>query len=133
VPHVRFIGKGDRELTFEVGFGSNLFKAAFSQSAPLFNGPLKLLHCRGKGYCGACFVEVLRGAAALPERTEVERKKLRKAPDRVRLACQVSITTDVVVRKPPGILRPRLKPEAGLSPEARRAAAPAAAGEPSAS
>jgi ferredoxin len=106
---VHFIQKDDQIVEFEVGFGSNLFKAALAQSLSLFNGPMKLLHCWGKGYCGACFVEVLHGAAALPERTAVERKKLRDTPENVRLACQVQLTGDLVIRKPRGILRPKLE------------------------
>ncbi len=70
---------------------------------------MKVLHCWGKGYCGACFVEVLHGAASLPVRTPVERKKLRDTPENVRLACQVRLTGDVVIRKPGGILRPKLE------------------------
>ena len=93
-------------MDFEVGFGSNLHRAGLARSLPLFNGPMKLLNCWGKGYCGACFVEVLAGAGALPERNAVERKKLGRRPDNVRLACQIPVTGDLVVRKPGGILRP---------------------------
>jgi ferredoxin len=106
---VRFLQKNGQAVEFDVGFGSNLFKAALAQSLSLFSGPMKVLHCWGKGYCGACFVEVVHGADALPERTAVERKKLREAPENVRLACQVRITGDVVIRKPRGILRPKMK------------------------
>lgn len=109
MPRVLFLRKDDRTAELEVGFGSNLFKAALAQSLSLFNGPMKVLHCWGKGYCGACFVEVVHGASALPERTAVERKKLREAPENVRLACQVHVTGDVVIRKPRGILRPKMK------------------------
>ena len=114
MPRVRFIERNDRVTEFEVGFGSNLFKSALARSLPMFNGPMKVLHCWGKGYCGACFVEILSGAGRLPERTSIERKKLRGLPEPIRLACQVSLTGDVVIRKPRGLLRPKLE-RAGAS------------------
>jgi len=108
VPRVRFLEKDERVVDFEVGFGSNLFKAALARSLPMCNGPMKVLHCWGKGYCGACFVEVVRGFGGLPERTPVERKKLGDVPETIRLACQLPVTRDLVIRKPRGILRPRV-------------------------
>jgi ferredoxin len=133
MPHVRFIERNDQVVEFEVGFGSNFFKSALARSLPLFNGPLKVLHCWGKGYCGACFVEILSGAGRLPERTAVERKKLRGLPDSIRLACQVRLTGDVVIRKPRGVLRPRLeRSEAALGGAAVPAAIPAPASGPAA-
>ncbi len=107
MPHVRFEQHGRDPVEFDVGFGSNLHRAALGQSLSLFNGPLKLLNCWGKGYCGACFVEVLEGAGDLPERNAVERRKLRRAPAGVRLACQLPVRGNLVIRKPRGILRPR--------------------------
>jgi ferredoxin len=119
---VRFIRKDDQVVEFEVGFGSNLFKAALARSLSLFNGPMKVLHCWGKGCCGACFVEVLHGAATLPERTPIERKKLRDTPENVRLACQVQLTGDLVIRKPKGILRPKLERTVQAAPAASHVA-----------
>jgi ferredoxin len=109
LPRVRFEEEGEPPVEFEVGFDSNLHRAAVARSLSLFNGPMKLLNCWGKGYCGACFVEVVRGAASLPERTAVERKKLKDTPLSIRLACQVPVKGDLVIRKPDGVLRPRLK------------------------
>ena len=107
MPRVRFEREGEDPVELDVGFGSNLFRAAFGRSVSLFNGPMKVLHCWGKGSCGACFVEVVSGAEALAERTDVEKKKLRDAAEDVRLACQLRVRGDLVVRKPPGWLRPR--------------------------
>ena len=107
MPRVRFEQKGKEPIEFQVGFGSNLYRTALGRSVSLFNGPMKLLNCWGKGYCGACFVEVVRGGASLPERTAIERKKLNEAPDTIRLACQIPIKGDLLIRKPPGLLRPR--------------------------
>jgi ferredoxin len=132
VPRVRFQFDQDRRqpVEFDVGFGSNLYRASLARSLSLFNGPMKLLNCWGKGLCGACFVEVVRGAENLPDRTSVERKKLAKSPDTIRLACQVLVTGDLVIRKPSGILRPRLK--GTRKGDARHARDAARAGEASA-
>lgn len=64
--------------------------------------------CYARGTCTACRCEVLEGLHRLSERTEAEvamaaaldRRVRRANPRRVRLACQVSITGDITVRKP---------------------------------
>lgn len=64
--------------------------------------------CYAMGRCTACRCEVLDGLHVLSERTEAEvallgdlNRRVRRAnPRRVRLACQVSATGDVTVRKP---------------------------------
>lgn len=125
MPRVRFEQKREAPVEFAVGFGSNLYRSALGRSLSLFNGPLKLLNCWGKGYCGACFVEVLEGAESLPARNPVESRKLRRAPASIRLACQLPVKGDLVIRKPAGILRPRVRPR----PQADQAR-PAAASPP---
>jgi 2Fe-2S ferredoxin len=62
--------------------------------------------CGGLAECGACALEVLDAAAALPTPTTIEGVRLhalverRRHPDRTwRLACQLVPTGDVVVRK----------------------------------
>ena len=64
--------------------------------------------CYGQGICTACQCEVLHGPHLLSPRTEAEAQMLgdlsrrvrRADPRRVRLACQVTVTGDVTVRKP---------------------------------
>jgi len=64
--------------------------------------------CYGAGQCTACGCEVIEGLDRLSARTEQEERMLRAAarsrrrvdPHRLRLACQVTITGDVTVRKP---------------------------------
>jgi ferredoxin len=107
MPRVRYEPRRGEPVEFDVGYGSNLYRAALGRSVSLFNGPMKALHCWGKGLCGACFVEVVEGAESLPDRTPVELRKLKKAPATVRLACQIPVKGDLVIRKPKGILRPR--------------------------
>lgn len=121
MPRVRFLQPEGEPIEFEAGFGSNLHRAALAHSLPLFNGPMRLLNCWGKGFCGACFVEIVDGLEALPGPTPVERRKLKRAPPSIRLACQVPVKGDLVIRKPSGVLRPRL-------PRRRRAALADASG-----
>ena len=129
MPRVRYEPRGKGEpVEFDVGFGSNLHRAALARSLSLFNGPMKVLNCWGKGLCGACFVEVLRGVETLPERTPAELKKLAKAPPAVRLACQIPVKGDLVIRKPAGILRPRLERSASAASGPRSGALPARSG-----
>jgi ferredoxin, 2Fe-2S len=64
--------------------------------------------CYAVGTCTACQCEVLDGAHLVSPRTEAEEtllgdlnKRVRRInPRRVRLACQVTVTGDVRVRKP---------------------------------
>jgi 2Fe-2S ferredoxin len=67
--------------------------------------------CGGLADCGACALEVLETAAALPPPTTVEGMRLnvlverRRHPDRTfRLACQLAPSSDLVVRKT-GVVR----------------------------
>ena len=62
--------------------------------------------CGGLAECGACALEVIEVAGALPAPSTVEGLRLnalverRRHPDRTwRLACQLAPTGDVVVRK----------------------------------
>lgn len=64
--------------------------------------------CFAMGRCTACQCEVLDGIHHLSERTDVEvgllgtldRRVRRANPRRVRLACQVTTSGDLTVRKP---------------------------------
>ncbi|HEY9266886.1 MAG TPA: 2Fe-2S iron-sulfur cluster-binding protein, partial [Mycobacterium sp.] len=64
--------------------------------------------CYAMGRCTACQCEVVEGLQFLSERTAAEvallrsldRRTRRANPRRVRLACQVTVTGDVTVRKP---------------------------------
>lgn len=86
----------------EVRRGESLLQAAWRAG---YSWPTL---CYGMGKCTACQCEVLDGLHLLSERTEAERqllgdlrRRVRRAdPRRIRLACQVEISGDVVVRKP---------------------------------
>jgi len=86
----------------EVRRGESLIKAAWRAG---YSWPTL---CYGMGRCTACQCEVLDGVHLLSERTEAEvqllrdlQRRVRRAdPRRIRLACQVEIRGDVIVRKP---------------------------------
>ncbi|MDV8071040.1 2Fe-2S iron-sulfur cluster-binding protein [Rhodococcus sp. IEGM 1366] len=68
--------------------------------------------CFGRGTCTACQCEVVEGLDQVSDRTEAEhvmlsdlsRRRRRTDPRRVRLACQVMASGDVVIRKP-GVIK----------------------------
>ena len=82
--------------------GESLIKAAWRAG---YSWPTL---CYGMARCTACQCEVLDGVHLLSERTEAEmqllrdlqRRVRRTGPRRIRLACQVEICGDVIVRKP---------------------------------
>ena len=60
------------------------------------------LSCQGIGSCGTCAIEVESGNAGVP--TVMEKWRLRfpphkKGPNPMRLACQVTLTEDLHIRK----------------------------------
>jgi 2Fe-2S ferredoxin len=90
------------EHEFEVRAGESLIQAAWRAG---YEWPTL---CYGMGTCTACQCEVIDGLDHLSPRTEAEehmlgdlgRRKRRANPRRVRLACQLFLAGDVLVRKP---------------------------------
>jgi ferredoxin len=85
--------------TIEVGEGENLRIAAIRNKFSIYPHITKILNCRGRGLCTTCTVQVLEGK--LDPRNETETGKLGNKPDDFRLACQVTVTDDLVVRTNP--------------------------------
>ena len=85
--------------TIEVEDGENLREASIRNKFSIYPHITKILNCRGRGLCTACTVQVLSGKVEL--RNEVETDKLKKKPDDFRMACQVAITDNLVVRTNP--------------------------------
>ena len=83
----------------EVEEGENLREAAIRNKFSIYPHITKILNCRGRGLCTACTVQVLSGK--LETRNEIETDKLNKKPDDFRMACQVAITDNLVVRTNP--------------------------------
>ncbi len=98
--NVKFIDSEGAELkTVQAEPGSDLRKIAQGEDLNLYRHVFKLLNCRGKGLCGSCLVEIESGDAG--PLSEIESKKLKsKLSDRpnIRLACQVTVDNDLVVK-----------------------------------
>ena len=85
--------------TIEAEEGENLREVSIRNKFSIYPHITKILNCRGRGLCTACTVQVLSGK--LEPRNEVEAEKLSKKPDDFRMACQVAVTDDLVVRTNP--------------------------------
>ena len=85
--------------TIEVGDGENLREDAIRNKFSIYPHVTKILNCRGRGLCTACTVQVLVGK--IEPRNETESDKLSKKPDDFRMACQVSVTDNLVIRTNP--------------------------------
>ena len=89
-------------IDIDVRHGETLMQAAWRSG---YDWPTL---CYAMGRCTACRCEVLEGLHVLSARTDAEvalldsldRRVRRANPRRVRLACQVTVTGDVTVRKP---------------------------------
>jgi len=85
--------------TVQVAPGTNLREAAIANKIAIYAHIFKLLNCRGRGLCSSCRVEIVSGKVA--DRNEVEATNLKKALTKnpnLRLACQVKIEDNLVVR-----------------------------------
>jgi len=98
MPKVRFEG---REI--DVPTGTRLRKALRDAGLSPHNGQARWLNCKGLGSCGTCAVQIQGEVGPL---TAMERWRLDFPPHRrgdgLRLACQVEVNSDLVVRKHPG-------------------------------
>jgi len=85
--------------TLKVEPGANLRETAIAAKLGIYAHIFKLLNCRGRGLCATCRVEIVSGQ--VPERNEVENKNLAKALKKnpnLRLACQITVEDNLVVR-----------------------------------
>ena len=87
--------KQNRTLKAEAG--ENLRELAIKNKLSVYPHLLKILNCRGRGLCTSCKVEIVSGKVA--PRNEIEQEKLAKKKNpNLRLACQVTVEDDLVVR-----------------------------------
>ena len=89
---------------FEANSGENLRQVLLRHQDSPHNAN-SYISCQGIGSCGTCAVEVIDGDAG--EITFMESWRLRfpphkKGPGPMRLACQVTITQDLRIRKHAG-------------------------------
>ena len=85
--------------TIQVEPGENLRQAAIRNKFSIYANIHKILNCRGRGLCTACTVQVIAGK--VEPRNETESEKLAKKPADFRLACQVSVNDNLVVKTHP--------------------------------
>jgi ferredoxin len=102
MPTVEFRDPDDGRHTVECEAGATLRDVLLAADLPVHNGP-RLTSCQGFGTCGTCAVEV---DGAVSEPSTRERARLGFPPHDadagLRLACQLTVEDDLVVRKHPG-------------------------------
>ena len=95
MPMVTF---NNQTITCEAG--ENLRKVLMKHDAPLYNGKANIINCMGIGSCGTCAVEI---EGDLPERNWKENARLSFPPHKKesnrRLACQIKVESDLVLKK----------------------------------
>ena len=85
--------------TIEVAPGVNLREAAIAEKIGIYAHIFKLLNCRGRGLCTTCRVEIVSGEVT--PRNDLENKNLKKPLKKnpnLRLACQITVDDNLVVR-----------------------------------
>lgn len=86
--------------TIACNAGINLRKLAKKNGISVYTGLKKLLNCHGDGLCGTCEVEII-SAENLSPRTRMEEVQLKDKPLQRRLACQVTVHGDMLIRTHP--------------------------------
>lgn len=82
--------------TIQVEPGTNLREAAINNKISIYPNIRKILNCRGRGLCTSCKVKIVSGKVG--PRNEVEQDKLKNADPEVRLACQITVEDNLVVK-----------------------------------
>ncbi len=96
--NIKFI-KENKEIV--AADGANLREKALPNRIDLYTLKGKLTNCGGYGQCGTCIVEIVEGMENLSERTDFEKRKLKRKPDSYRLACQTLVNGPVSVKTKP--------------------------------
>lgn len=91
----------------EIENGANLREAMMKLGLTPYKGLSMFSNCRGHNFCGTCAVEVVDGKGASPRSQDEEATLVgtlaiaRKVEKSMRLACQTTITGDMVVKTHP--------------------------------
>ena len=85
--------------TIQVEPGENLRQAAIRNKFSIYANIHKVLNCRGRGLCTACSVQIISGK--VEPRNETETAKLAKKPADFRMACQIPVNDDLIVKTHP--------------------------------
>ncbi len=104
MPTVEFEDATGERTTVECAAGATLRDALLAADLSVHNGP-RLASCHGHGSCGTCAVAV-EGRVEPPAPAGRERVRLSVPPhdpgSGLRLACQVTVEDDLLVRKGSG-------------------------------
>lgn len=107
MPQIRFHAR-DYDVELSCPEGANLRMVLLHARLPLYTKVARALHCRGRGSCGTCAVEV---EGEVSPRTEAEERRLSMPPftkrPGMRLACQCTVYGDVSVTKRDGLFGQR--------------------------
>ena len=107
MPTVRFV-KEKRDV--EVPAGTNLRQAAIKAGISVYEGPHKLLNCRGFGMCASCRVRITQGSDQASPMAWFEKLRLASpvlkmmyvdTKDPIRLACRMQVNGDMEVETCP--------------------------------
>lgn len=97
---ITFIGpNGKTRRKIQAESGENLRSAAIKSKFGIYPHVFKILNCRGRGLCTSCAVEIVSGNVS--PRNDLENEKLKSKIQNqpgLRLACQVSVTDNLVVK-----------------------------------
>ena len=96
--NIKFI-KENKEVV--AADGANLREKALQNRIDIYTLKGKLTNCGGYGQCGTCIVEIVEGMENLSERTDFEKRKLKRKPASYRLACQTLVNGPVSVKTKP--------------------------------
>lgn len=97
MPQIKF----EKEAkTISCNAGNNLRKLAKKNSINVYSGIWDLLNCHGHGLCGKCEVEIVSENGLSP-RTRMEEVQLKNKPLERRLACQVVVHGNMLIRTHP--------------------------------
>jgi ferredoxin len=104
MPKVSFVKE---KQDIDVPAGANLRQEAMKAGVQLYQGPDRILNCRGLGLCGTCKVLVKKGMENLSPKGWRERFKLATMlssighEDEMRLACQTHVNGDCTIEGRP--------------------------------
>lgn len=98
MPNIKFVNEEKEVIAAD---GANLREKALQNGIDLYTFMGKVTNCGGYGQCGTCIVEIVEGMENLSERTDFEKRKLKRKPESFRLACQTLVNGPISVKTKP--------------------------------